>query len=528
MSVGAPTQEAPPSPSQFGDNSGDTERLDMDKLNQLGGMGAQSWPPPAGRAPVAEPVRPGDLEPTARQPIAQVPLGGPAPMPPMVSPSAPTAPLPVSPPSAMPPVMAAPQPAPAPQPPPPPAPVQAQAPVMAPILEPLSDDATQDMPLPAARAAIARHAAEQTEQLRAAPAANPADDLSVPRLVVLNTIFAGSTFPLRAPESVLGRTDDNDIVLEHKSVSRNHAKLVREGERTRILDLKSANGVLVNDEEVETHVLRSGDIIELGKVKIRFVPVGERFVVAAEDIERARIADAAGDDFEEGSQTVNVTSPLRQRVSDTPATAAAPKPVVLYAVVGVLVLVVIVLLAIVLARGGGATADATDPNDGDEPAPTAVLLAEAPPVNTPPAPAADATPPPAPKETATDVQPTDVQPTEIALEEIIEDGAVDDVAPAGADKPRKKKTGPAKLDTKKAVTDAQAAMVARDFGTAVRLLESVVEREPKNAQAHLNLGIAYARQRRGAKAKAHYQQFLKLETTGPQADMVRDMLKQLH
>ena len=54
-----------------------------------------------------------------------------------------------------------------------------------------------------------------------------------------------------------------------------------------------------------------------------------------------------------------------------------------------------------------------------------------------------------------------------------------------------------------------------------------MSREPKNAQAHLNLGIAYARQRRSAKAKAHYEQFLKLEPTGAQADMVRDTLNQL-
>jgi pSer/pThr/pTyr-binding forkhead associated (FHA) protein len=512
LSVGGVTQEAPPGASQFGDNSGDTERLDMDKLNQLGGLGAQSWPPPESRNPQPAPT-PGDLEPTARQPMAYaVPVGGVAPSPP----SAPTAPLPVAPPP-----VAAP-PAPPPLAPPAPAPASAQAvPSLAPVLEPLGDDATQDMPLPAARAAIARHA-EQTEQIRPAPSQNPADDVSVPRLVVLNTIFSGSTFPLRAAESVLGRTDDNDIVLEHKSVSRNHAKLVREGERTRILDLKSANGVLVNNEEVETHVLRSGDIIELGKVKIRFVPVGERFAVAPDEIERARVADAAGDDFEEGAQTVNVTSPLRQRVTDAPA-MAPNRPVVLYAIVGVLVLVVVILLAIVVSRGGGATADATDDVDPDNA--TAVLLAEAPPVDptapTPP----DSAPPPPPTE-PTEV-PSEV-PTELELGDIADDPA--DTEPAGAagvEKVRRKKASAPKLDTKRALADAQTAMLAREFGTAVRLLEAVVDREPKNAQAHLNLGIAYARQRKNPKAREHYELFLKLEPTGAQADMVRGTLNGL-
>lgn len=174
----------------------------------------------------------------------------------------------------------------------------------------------------------------------------------MPRLVVLNTIFAGSSLPIRAPENVLGRTDDNDIILEHRSVSRNHAKLVREGERVRILDLKSANGVLVNGEEVEQHVLKAGDVIELGRVRMRFVPAGERFSVAPDEIERARIADATGDEFEEASKTANITSPLRLR--DLPVSTGS-KPLVLYGVVGVLVVVVVLLLVAVL---GGSDAPA--------------------------------------------------------------------------------------------------------------------------------------------------------------------------
>lgn len=217
---------------------------------------------------------------------------------------------------------------------------------------------------------------EQTDMLRPAPGV--ADDLSVPRLVVVNTIFAGSTFSLRAPEAVIGRTEDNDITIEHKSVSRNHAKVVREGDRVRILDLKSANGLLVNDEEVEAAVLRPGDIVELGRVRLRFVPVGERFVVPPDEIERARIADAAGDDFENDIGT-GVTNPIRKKardgqeaqissMSDGFALPPRGRPPLVYAAIGGAVLLVIIL---VVALAGG---------DDDEP----------PPPDKPPAAAADA------------------------------------------------------------------------------------------------------------------------------------------
>src|SRR5262249_56995452 len=53
------------------------------------------------------------------------------------------------------------------------------------------------------------------------------------RLVVLSSNFAGKEFELSRPQMIIGRTDENDIVINHRSISRNHAKLVREPETGR-------------------------------------------------------------------------------------------------------------------------------------------------------------------------------------------------------------------------------------------------------------------------------------------------------
>lgn len=204
---------------------------------------------------------------------------------------------------------------------------------------------------------------EQTAAVRPSPSAS---DETLPRLVVLNTIFAGSAFPLRTAEAVIGRTEDNDITIEHKSVSRNHAKIVREGDRVRILDLKSANGVLVNNEEVEQAVLRSGDVVELGRVRMRFVPIGEKFVVPPDEIERARIADRAGDDFENDSGT-GVTNPVRKKQaaafgapSGSYETVPSTKPRnVIYLALGIVIgLLVVVVLLFVLNKDDEPKTDA--------------------------------------------------------------------------------------------------------------------------------------------------------------------------
>jgi len=116
--------------------------------------------------------------------------------------------------------------------------------------------------------------------VRAAPPIAPIAAVGHARLVVLSSNFAGREFELIKPQMVIGRTDDNDIVVNHRSISRNHAKIVREPDTGRytISDLQSSNGVRVNGEEYGKVELRRGDIIDLGHVRLRFVEAGEDFL----------------------------------------------------------------------------------------------------------------------------------------------------------------------------------------------------------------------------------------------------------
>jgi pSer/pThr/pTyr-binding forkhead associated (FHA) protein len=100
------------------------------------------------------------------------------------------------------------------------------------------------------------------------------------RMVVLSSNFAGREFQLTKAQMVIGRTDENDIVINHRSISRNHAKIVREPDTGRytIMDLQSSNGVRVNNEDYGKVELRRGDMVDLGHVRMRFVEPGEDFV----------------------------------------------------------------------------------------------------------------------------------------------------------------------------------------------------------------------------------------------------------
>lgn len=97
------------------------------------------------------------------------------------------------------------------------------------------------------------------------------------RLVALSTQLAGSEFLLDRPSLVIGRTPENDVILNHKSISRHHAKIIREGDRYVVVDLESANGVRVNGAEQDRSELVSGDVIELGHVRLRFVTADDPY-----------------------------------------------------------------------------------------------------------------------------------------------------------------------------------------------------------------------------------------------------------
>ncbi len=91
----------------------------------------------------------------------------------------------------------------------------------------------------------------------------------------------GREFLLRRMRTTIGRDrSSNDIVLDHRSVSRTHAVIRRDAAAGRydIADLRSTNGVRVNGNPYGRVELRVGDYVDLGWVRLRFVAPGELFL----------------------------------------------------------------------------------------------------------------------------------------------------------------------------------------------------------------------------------------------------------
>lgn len=80
----------------------------------------------------------------------------------------------------------------------------------------------------------------------------------------------GQSFALSSTRVVVGRGNNCDIRIEDPSVSSEHARLTRDSEGWRVVNLLSTNGTFVNDEKVSNRPLKNGDRIRFGRVELRF------------------------------------------------------------------------------------------------------------------------------------------------------------------------------------------------------------------------------------------------------------------
>ena len=78
-------------------------------------------------------------------------------------------------------------------------------------------------------------------------------------------------YPLNKPVTTVGRKLDNDIVIQDPLVSRYHAEIRKEGDEFHLFDLESTCGTFVNQKNVSSGQLFSGDIILFANVPIMFV-----------------------------------------------------------------------------------------------------------------------------------------------------------------------------------------------------------------------------------------------------------------
>ena len=95
-------------------------------------------------------------------------------------------------------------------------------------------------------------------------------------------------------EYLLGRKSEADIVLSEPSVSRHHARLLRNENGYTIMDLQTTYGTFVNGERIHQKKLNHGDSLKLGHCELTYTEgeVDAHFrssVTAIEDLEKSMV-----------------------------------------------------------------------------------------------------------------------------------------------------------------------------------------------------------------------------------------------
>jgi pSer/pThr/pTyr-binding forkhead associated (FHA) protein len=94
------------------------------------------------------------------------------------------------------------------------------------------------------------------------------------RLVVVNPHDERVTVYLDSPDLVIGRGREAHLILMDDGASRLHARFERHEAGFRMLDLDSGNGTFVNGRRIQYSELYDGDLIAIGRTRIRFESVG--------------------------------------------------------------------------------------------------------------------------------------------------------------------------------------------------------------------------------------------------------------
>lgn len=78
-------------------------------------------------------------------------------------------------------------------------------------------------------------------------------------------------FALTKERTTIGRKAHNDVQIDNLAVSGEHAAIVTILNDSFLEDLGSTNGTLVNGQPIKKHFLQNGDLVEIGKYKVKYV-----------------------------------------------------------------------------------------------------------------------------------------------------------------------------------------------------------------------------------------------------------------
>src|SRR2546425_10756619 len=94
------------------------------------------------------------------------------------------------------------------------------------------------------------------------------------RFIIKRSDITVDDIVLETEGLTIGRLISNDLVLNHRTVSRTHAGIKEINGEYWIFNLSSSNGTVLNGELVDRTPLADGDVVQIGRYILRINYVG--------------------------------------------------------------------------------------------------------------------------------------------------------------------------------------------------------------------------------------------------------------
>jgi len=98
--------------------------------------------------------------------------------------------------------------------------------------------------------------------------------------------------PLVKERTTIGRKPHNDVQIDNLAISGEHAVIVSVLNDAFLEDLNSTNGTQVNGQPAKKQLLQNGDVIEMGKYRLKYINEAAAQQIKAEDFEKTMILRA--------------------------------------------------------------------------------------------------------------------------------------------------------------------------------------------------------------------------------------------
>ena len=110
----------------------------------------------------------------------------------------------------------------------------------------------------------------------------------MPRLVLSLDGVVLREVGLAKDRTTIGRRSHNDIVIDNLAVSGEHSVIYTSSGDVYLEDLGSTNGTTVNGQPIKKHLLQSGDTLEIGKYRLKFLADGATGTEGEVDIDTSQ------------------------------------------------------------------------------------------------------------------------------------------------------------------------------------------------------------------------------------------------